>query len=845
MNKTSLLLLVFIALIYFPSSAQDVYIDLNNVRQPVDAVGFCHEGDRQYGNYYVLNGGGIQDMINNGMTLFRDMLPNKLWESYNDDGNPYNINMNAFNTGDDRVKNSFLRLKEMQNRGITTILGIWDVPNWMVTNPGSGSARHINNLDEFAEFIAAYCLHAKNAYGLTIDYIDINETSYHGINIALSATEYASLIIKTSALFQQHGIQTKMNIGSVLKWQDWYLEQIYNTPGVREVAGYPAFHSYRGGDLSDEDQTFKDWGAFRQRIDRNLWCTETGFDAYYWENPDRYTWQGVENEAKNFWRTFYQARASTAAGWFWRSDWASLNVNKAYMRYFKPGGAIVGASQPSGELLTLAYKNVGDNKVVLQVLNMSNYARNVNFYGVPSNAQFQLIRTSEAGDRLSDKGNFSANGSTLSVNLQANSFNTFIADLGSGGTDQQSPTAPANFALTSSGTTSASLSWSASSDNVGVVGYDIYTDADVFLGSTSSTSITLNNLSAPTNYTVVVKAFDAAGNYSAASNAVTFTTGQGGGYAARVFQDCAYGGYSAQLQTGTYNLADLQALGVANDDISSVEISSGYQVTLYMGNNSTDQSLVLTNSNSCLVANGFNDETSSIVVSSIASSIQIEAEDYNNMSGIQTGSTTDVGGGSYVGWIDANDWMSYPYFEVPQSGNYSVAFRVASLNGGGSLQFEQAGGTQVFGSVNIPSTGGWQTWTTVYMNVNLNAGNQGFGIKALSGGWNINWWSVTPSGASGARKSGYVENLSEASKPYSNPFSDQVIIPVNYQNQYELKIYTLSGSLIWQDGFDKPGKDRVIWKGVNDDNHWVPGGVYFYQLNCDGNVSTGKLVKLD
>jgi hypothetical protein len=113
------------------------------------------------------------------------------------------------------------------------------------------------------------------------------------------------------------------------------------------------------------------------------------------------------------------------------------------------------------------------------------------------------------------------------------------------------------------------------------------------------------------------------------------------------------------------------------------------------------------------------------------------------MSGVQLESTTDSGGGQNVGWIDANDWMSYNSVNIPTTGTYKIEFRVASLSGGGVLQFEKAGGSPVYGSIGIPSTGGWQNWTTVSMTVSLSAGAQSFGIKALAGGWNLNWYKIT------------------------------------------------------------------------------------------------------
>ena len=121
-------------------------------------------------------------------------------------------------------------------------------------------------------------------------------------------------------------------------------------------------------------------------------------------------------------------------------------------------------------------------------------------------------------------------------------------------------------------------------------------------------------------------------------------------------------------------------------------------------------------------------------------SIQIEAENYAVMSGVQTEACSE--GGSDVGWIDANDWIVWNV-NVPTAGAYTVSYRVASLNGGGVIQLEKAGGSPVYGSVSVPKTGGWQTWTTVSHQVTLAAGQQQIAVKALAGGFNINWLKLT------------------------------------------------------------------------------------------------------
>ncbi|AZA54880.1 reprolysin-like metallopeptidase [Chryseobacterium sp. G0201] len=93
---------------------------------------------------------------------------------------------------------------------------------------------------------------------------------------------------------------------------------------------------------------------------------------------------------------------------------------------------------------------------------------------------------------------------------------------GSGSGDVIAPTAPT---LAASGTTSTStnLSWSGATDAVGVTGYDVYQGVSL-IGSTASTSYTATSLTPSTTYSFSVKAKDAAGNISVASNSVSVTT---------------------------------------------------------------------------------------------------------------------------------------------------------------------------------------------------------------------------------------------------------------------------------------------------------------------------------
>ena len=87
---------------------------------------------------------------------------------------------------------------------------------------------------------------------------------------------------------------------------------------------------------------------------------------------------------------------------------------------------------------------------------------------------------------------------------------TLVSETG----DTQAPSVPGSLKVVSSTNDTITISWKASTDNVDVEGYDIYVGSE-FVGTSSETTYTVNNLEADTTYEIYVEAKDAAGNRSA------------------------------------------------------------------------------------------------------------------------------------------------------------------------------------------------------------------------------------------------------------------------------------------------------------------------------------------
>lgn len=120
---------------------------------------------------------------------------------------------------------------------------------------------------------------------------------------------------------------------------------------------------------------------------------------------------------------------------------------------------------------------------------------------------------------------------------------------------------------------------------------------------------------------------------------------------------------------------------------------------------------------------------------------KVEAENYSNMKGISTQTTTDTGGGLNVTSIDATEWIDYS-LNIQQAGDYLVEFRVASSAGGGKYEIRKIS-QAVIGSGVFPATGGLQKWTTISDTISLAAGKQTIRLYCVTAGWNINWLNFT------------------------------------------------------------------------------------------------------
>jgi hypothetical protein len=188
--------------------------------------------------------------------------------------------------------------------------------------------------------------------------------------------------------------------------------------------------------------------------------------------------------------------------------------------------------------------------------------------------------------RMSSNENGTDSGTTYYQNVMMQWTSTSDTPLfwtSTAGTDTTPPSTPANLSATAVSSSAVNLSWTASTDNVGVTGYKIFRGG-VQIGTSATNSYSDTGLSASTQYSYTVSAYDAAGNNSSQSSSASVTT------------------QAAVQQTGSYPWSGILTPSRAID-WSQAGVTGGIP---------TNQTQCVTSACQAVTANGANSTTAQI-----------------------------------------------------------------------------------------------------------------------------------------------------------------------------------------------------------------------------------------
>ncbi|GLX68673.1 fibronectin type III domain-containing protein [Paenibacillus glycanilyticus] len=223
--------------------------------------------------------------------------------------------------------------------------------------------------------------------------------------------------------------------------------------------------------------------------------------------------------------------------------------------------------------------------------------------------------------------------------------------------DTTAPTAPTNVAATAASASQINLNWTASTDNVGVTGYNVYRGG-VLAGSAAGTSYSDTGLTASTSYSYTVKAKDAAGNESAASstvNATTLAAGTGGSTG---------GTYNVDGSTGAY--IEAENYSAKNGTFSSAACSAcsnGYDMETANGSGDSNTNYIaytinVTNGGSFyvhLLSNGVDSSSDSFTVAVDSASGSQVTTTSNNTWAWKKSSSMSIASGTHTLYIKVRE----------------------------------------------------------------------------------------------------------------------------------------------------------------------------------------------
>ena len=232
------------------------------------------------------------------------------------------------------------------------------------------------------------------------------------------------------------------------------------------------------------------------------------------------------------------------------------------------------------------------------------------------------------GYRADDYGNSTSAAAALSLDASGNVSNAGIIER-TGDVDMFS------FSTTG-GTLNLTINPNAYAPNLDIIA-TLYNSAGTAITSSNPTALnaTLSNTLAAGNYYIGISGTGSGDpvttGYSNYASLGTFTitgTITGGSSnpnptgIAIFYKDCSYtGSFAVGLNVGTYTIAQLTAKGITNKDISSIKITSGYEVVLYKNDNFGGTYAGYTADVACLVSSGWNDSTASLRIRSVTNTL--------------------------------------------------------------------------------------------------------------------------------------------------------------------------------------------------------------------------------
>ncbi|MFY9153385.1 MAG: hypothetical protein WAO52_15315 [Prolixibacteraceae bacterium] len=299
-------------------------------------------------------------------------------------------------------------LKQMKNEfGVKNFtISVWDIPDELIADPSKDAQRVIKPeaYDEVIQMLTDFFLKAKNEYGVEIDQFSFNESD-GGYQIIFSPEATIAFVKKAGQKFEAAGLKTKFlladtaqTIGTVE-----FATQIMADPSIWKYLGPLCFHSWWSEKMPDIE--FERVAAFGKAWNKEVWCSELGFDAMAWKIKDmNKSWDYGLRFAKISHRMMKFAEVEVSLYWTWQDNYAimSADLQEKYPSYYvtrhltdylNSGTQVVYSSCSDPEILVISGIQANGNQI-LQLINLKKKSTTVEISGFESQ-KIDLISTTE------------------------------------------------------------------------------------------------------------------------------------------------------------------------------------------------------------------------------------------------------------------------------------------------------------------------------------------------------------------------------------------------------------------------------------------------------------------
>jgi len=370
------------------------------------------------------------------------------WEPDNDNGNPADTDWKAFEARDkpdSRLRREFLLAQELARRGVPLVVSIWQLPEWMYSDPGKNAGQHrrriaTNGWAEVRESVGAYLLYAKRQYGVEPALFSFNESN-EGVMVLVTAEEHRDMLRSFGDYFRQLGLKTKLLLGDVAGPANSlpFLEPAMRDPAALANVGAVAFHSWHGAAPS----VYQAWSDTARRLGVPLLVTELGVDSFWQTSWDKETYWYAVKELRMYQELLQHAQPQGMMEWEFTSDYGLAkaaadpqqcrpNWRYWFVRHFAnltphPGMALaVTSNRP--EILVTAFRGTGPDaaKMTVHIANVGP-SRTARLAGLPAGRRWKVLR-SDREQAMAELPSVKSTGSTLELEAPTWSLTSLVQE---------------------------------------------------------------------------------------------------------------------------------------------------------------------------------------------------------------------------------------------------------------------------------------------------------------------------------------------------------------------------------------------------------------------------------